>query len=496
MISVSVYTLGCKLNQLESEAVAGAFLQAGFPIFPLNEDEPADLVVINTCTVTSKAEQKARRIIRKLVRNNASCVVVSGCYAQMEAGAIAAIDKRVVVVTGERKSGLLDLPKALMLRQGGGDPPLRDGIFHCENDSAFLSKIINDLLNSPDIFDDKPLLSNKSNKSKKFRYNPDTFSFHSRAFLKIQDGCNRRCAYCRVSIARGTSVSLEAEQVLAQLRTLEANGYNEAVLTGVNINQYNSGMDLAGLLDFLLKGTERVRIRLSSIEPEGITEEFCKILPNKRICPHFHLSVQSGSNAVLEKMKRPYTREIVEQGVRLLRAVKDDPFLGCDIIAGFPGETPACFEETRDLCARTGFAWIHAFPYSPRPGTEAYGYKEKVAEREIFHRIDALLALAKEGRRTYVKRQIGKPAEAVIETNGNAPQGYAAGITETYLKILIKIEEGSVIPEAGSLVQCIPVDFADSADGCVRDGGFDMPGEMKGRRNEEPRRKRRDIFVP
>ncbi|MDR2447287.1 MAG: tRNA (N(6)-L-threonylcarbamoyladenosine(37)-C(2))-methylthiotransferase MtaB [Treponema sp.] len=437
MLSISIYTLGCKLNQLESEAIADAFRDAGFPVIPLNEDEPADVVVVNTCTVTSKAEQKARRIIRKLAANNA-CVIVSGCYAQMNPQAVAAIDRRVVVLAGDRKSALLDLPAALAPAEGSV----------CEHYAPSLPDSVSRLLHSP---------VSGAGRLEQFRYTPDTFSFHSRAFLKIQDGCDRRCAYCRVRLARGASVSLEPERALNQLRALEEKGCREAALTGVNINQYNSGMDLTGLVSYLLKGTQRIRIRLSSIEPDGVTEAFCAAIADARVCPHFHLSVQAGGDATLAKMMRPYTREVVERSAALLRSVKDDPFLGCDIIAGFPTETAADFEETLDLCGRIGFAWIHAFPYSPRPGTAAFCFKEKAPEREISRRIDALLALAHEGRRSYINRQIGKRAEAVIEAADDTPPGFAVGTTETYLKALLQAPDGGT-PRAGDAVSCILTD--------------------------------------
>ncbi|MDR0556400.1 MAG: tRNA (N(6)-L-threonylcarbamoyladenosine(37)-C(2))-methylthiotransferase MtaB [Treponema sp.] len=433
MLSVSIYTLGCKLNQLESEAIAGAFRDAGFSVIPLNEDTPADVIIVNTCTVTSKAEQKARRIIRKLAAGN-GCVIVSGCYAQMDAQAIAAIDRRVVALAGDRKSALLDLPAAL------AQTPESVWEHH-----ASLPDSISHLLHSP---------LPDTTRLEQFRYAPDTFSFHSRAFLKIQDGCDRRCAYCRVRLARGRSVSLEPDQALSQLRAFEAKGYREATLTGVNINQYNAGMDLAGLVDYLLKGAKRIRLRLSSIEPEGVTEAFCAAIAHERVCPHFHLSVQAGSDAVLAKMRRPYTQEVVEKSAALLRSVKDDPFLSCDIIAGFPTETAADFEKTLDLCRRIGFSWIHAFPYSPRPGTEAFCFKGKAPDREISSRIDALLTLAHEGRRSYINRQIGKKAEAVIEAADNAPAGFVAGATETYLKVLLQAPEGGEAPRAGDAVSC------------------------------------------
>ncbi|MDR2194574.1 MAG: tRNA (N(6)-L-threonylcarbamoyladenosine(37)-C(2))-methylthiotransferase MtaB [Treponema sp.] len=457
MASVSIYTLGCKLNQLESEAVAGAFREAGFSVLPFNEDDPADVVIVNTCTVTSKAEQKARRIIRKLARNNA-CVIVSGCYARMDAEAIAAIDGRVLALADGSAGALLDLPAALAVL-----PDVRDG-------GARRAFFIRDSISR--IVSGQALRSAAPAPAERFRYSPGAFSFHSRAFLKIQDGCNGRCAYCRVRLARGASVSLEAAQALSHLRGLEAKGYREATLTGVNINQYDAGMDLAGLVAYLLNGTERIRLRLSSLEPDGVTRELCAVISDARVCPHVHLSVQAGSDAVLAAMRRPYTRDSVERAAALVRSVKDDPFLGCDIIAGFPTETAADFEDTLALCGRVGFSWIHAFPYSPRPGTEAFRFTEKVPDREIARRVDALLALARDGRRSYIGRQIGKQAEAVIERNEQTPDGFIAGVTETYLKVLLHTPDREA-PRAGEAASCTLTAAAPP-----RQNAFDMLGTI------------------
>jgi threonylcarbamoyladenosine tRNA methylthiotransferase MtaB len=351
MISLSLETLGCKLNQLESEAIADSFTRSGFSLVP--RGAPADILVVNTCTVTSKAEQKARRIIRKALRDNPfSCVIVTGCYAQLDGPAIAALEGdltgtpgagRLFVVSGDRKAALLDLPRYL--------PETPDLL------PAALSRWQN-------------RDASRAKAREPFAFTPEDFSFHSRAFLKIQDGCDHACAYCRVSLARGRSVSLDAETVLERLRVLEDRGYAEAVLTGVNINQYagtgrgalQQRTDLGGLLTLLLRGTSRIALRLSSLEPEGITPEFLSALEDTRIRPHFHLSIQSGSNRVLEKMRRWYTPEDIEAAVEKLRAHKGDPFLACDMITGFPGETEGEFDKTYALCERAGFAWIHAFP--------------------------------------------------------------------------------------------------------------------------------------
>jgi threonylcarbamoyladenosine tRNA methylthiotransferase MtaB len=432
MVSVFIQTLGCKLNQIESEAIAEAFSREGFSV---NAGDTADILVINTCTVTSKSEQKARRLIRKALKDNPySCVIVTGCYAQMEARAIAALNedeqsfRRLFVLTGGRKTLLLDLPRFL---RGELNPAAL---------SQVLERYITTLETAPGTISDT------------FRFNVRDFSFHSRPSLKIQDGCDRTCSYCRVTFARGPSLSLDAPTLLSRLRELEAAGHGEAVLTGVNLNQYQSAaLDLGNLLKYLLTNTRTIALRLSSLEPEGMTESLLQVLVNKRIRPHFHLSVQSGSLLILDRMRRNYGPEEVETAVRRLRSLREDPFLACDIIAGFPGETPGEFAKTQELCRRIGFAWIHAFPYSRRPGTEAWNFQDSVPEREAVSRVESLINMARQGKAAYISRWAGKTVEAIVENSrGNAA---AAALSENYLKLRVPLTEGQGLPP-GTVIRC------------------------------------------
>jgi threonylcarbamoyladenosine tRNA methylthiotransferase MtaB len=443
MFSVAVGTLGCKLNQLESEAIAGAFAAAGFQLLPWAAASEAaavtaDIFIINTCTVTAKADQKARRLIRKTLRDNPrSCVIVAGCYAQLEPLEIERLaadspggDRRLFVLSGGGKSAgsqkraLLDLPQYLR-REARRD----------WRDAAELLAAWDAQRNAAGTGAAAPL--------DPFGFAPQNFSFHTRGYLKIQDGCENRCAYCRVHLARGGSVSLAAEQALAELAALEQNGYAEAMITGVNISQYRdtaSGGGLAALLRFLVAGTDRIALRLASLDPHIIDENLAAVLTHPRIRPHFHLSIQSGSPLILRRMGRQYTPETVERGAALLRAARDDPFVACDIIAGFPGETQAEFEQTLALCRRTGFAWIHAFPYSKRPGTPAASFPQTVCERDAATRVAALLKIAREGRREYVRRWVGREVEVLVE-RGSAEQGGACrGVSDNYLKLLVAPE--------------------------------------------------------
>jgi threonylcarbamoyladenosine tRNA methylthiotransferase MtaB len=452
MLTAAFYTLGCKLNQLETESIAAAFRAEGFAVVQLDEagfSAMPSIILINTCTVTSHSEQKARRVIRKALRDYPGAVlVITGCYAELEAPAIEAMDelfpggkRRLFTVPGHGKAGILDLPHfltaGLTVRRGMEETDLRGlvGTWAGSGRQAGVS--------SP------------------FRFRPADFSFHSRAFLKIQDGCDNHCAYCRVSIARGKSRSLGTGEIAAALRDLEEKGYNEAVLTGVNISQYapdgegrRPGLESLGvLLEYLLNGTKTIKLRLSSIKPEIFSPIFIKAVSHRRVQPHFHLSLQSGSDAVLSRMGRGYTSAEAREAAAQLRGAREDPFLACDIITGFPGETQEDFERTFELCETTDFAWIHAFPFSRRPGTAAWNFSNRVSEREACRRTTLLSALAQQGRRDYTGRWIGKTVEVITKSGDIKEPGFVSGVTENYLKVKIPLGVRP-LPAAGELFRC------------------------------------------
>jgi threonylcarbamoyladenosine tRNA methylthiotransferase MtaB len=451
MPSAAIQTLGCKLNQLESESIAEAFKSAGFSI----EAGPVvDIMVINTCSVTSKSDQKARRLIRKALRDNpGGCVIVTGCYAQLETDAIAALEeprppdlpRRLFVLSGSRKTFLLDLPRLLDpgAVPGGPGPAALERFLGAETAPGALIPVSAPPLDP-------------------FRFNVRDFSFHSRPFLKIQDGCDHACSYCRVTLARGPSRSLDAETLLVRLGELEAAGHGEAVLTGVNISQYRSaGLDLGGALEFLLANTRTIALRVSSLEPDGMDDSLFRALSNRRIRPHFHLSIQSGSPRILKRMRRGYTPAAVETAIRRLRELRGDPFLACDIIAGFPGETPAEFAETYELCRRSNFTWIHAFPFSRRPGAEAWDFPDNVPEREAVSRVESLMNLARQGRAAYIRAWAGKIVAAIVEVgdNGKSP----TALSENYLKLRLPLSPDPPLP--GTVVACrilAPAEWPDS----------------------------------
>ena len=413
-MTAAFHTFGCKLNQYETEALASEFRNQGFSL--VASDRPADVYVINTCTVTSKSEQKARRLIRKISREHpASLLLVTGCYAQLNAQELAALGGNVRVISQEQKASLMELP----------------GLLVQEGPAGRASTALQDWGGSTG--DREPGLSDP------FRYRVDHFSYHSRAFLKVQDGCDYRCSYCRVPLARGRSVSLDPQEVVRRARQMEQKGYREVVLTGVNLTAYRYGdTELPGLLEMILAGTERLRMRLSSLEPETIKPELTEVLGNPRIRPHFHLPIQSGSDQVLLRMRRRYRSERVLQAVQLLRSAKADHFLAADIIAGFPGETDADFLATYRLIERLGFSKLHVFPFSPRPGTAVEHPVDPVPERIRDERVHQLLALSARLHQTYADRWVGRQVEVVLEKDGSAAGGGWRGLSENYLKVLVQ----------------------------------------------------------
>lgn len=409
MKTIRIETLGCRLNQIESEAAAHYFLK-DFDVqmqglsAKATEDKNTVLVIINTCTVTQKAEQKARRIIRlALKKYENAALLITGCYAQLSAPELLKMDKRIIVLGGQIKSRLVEVPSLLKNY-------LEENKWKAEAFADFLNNSIKskpqEKLNFPE---------------ESFKLAGTSFLSHSRAALKIQDGCNNNCSYCAIHMARGHSVSIDAEVAIKRVQELEEKGNEEVVLTTVNIGQYKSeykGKEIRfpGLLKLLLENTKTIRFRISSLYPEVVDDEFCSVIKDQRVQPHFHLSVQSGSNKILKLMNRVYKAEDVLNACKKLKTAKENPFIACDIITGFPGETNEDFDLTYKLCKDCDFTWIHAFPYSERPGTKAIELPQKVPQSVSDERARKLNELAVKNKIEYIKLFIDKPMDAILET--------------------------------------------------------------------------------
>ncbi len=432
-LKAAFFTLGCKLNQCETEAISEAFSTAGFQVCDFSEK--ALVYVLNSCTVTSKSEQKARRLIRKICRDAPdSLLIVTGCYAQMEPEMLQNMGHNVLIVSLDNKDLILDLASWL------GTLEEKENL----EGKALLSRVRYWLASEE---------GGRPDSSRRFRFAAADFNFHARAFLKIQDGCNHRCSYCRVSLARGPSISLESREILERLKQLDNQGYKEVVLTGVNIDSWRQGhRRLPDLLSLILEQEGDFRIRLSSLEPGTLLREDLSILSHPRICPHFHISAQSGSSKILKLMARPYDASALLEAVQRMRELKKDPFLAADIIAGFPGENEEDHQMTLQLLNTLKLAKIHVFPFSPRPGTAAWTMTPAVPERIRDERTREIRGVSDRGRQAYLEAQKGKTLSLLLEEFRDGPhEGFWEGTSENYQKILLS---GHDDLKKGSLVSC------------------------------------------
>jgi len=405
---IGFHTLGCKLNQYETEALASSFRAGGHTV--VSGAEEADAYIVNTCTVTGRADHKSRAAVRNLSRRHPrSLLIITGCSAQLEAEALASLGENVLLVPQSAKGDLMAL--AERITQSADIP---SGLAQLRREST------------PSAQDPFALRVQGG------------LSFHTRAFLKVQDGCDAWCAYCRVPQARGPSRSLDADEVLRRAAELESAGHREIVITGVNISSYRSkDVALPRLVRELVGATRAARFRLSSLEPESLTEALAESLSLERVCAHFHVPVQSGSDGVLARMRRRYRSAGVIEGIELLRRAKPDPFVAADFIAGFPGETPEEHGESVRLIQETRLAALHVFPFSPRPGTPAAGQRPAVPQRIRDERAAELGRISKALLQAYTQRWVGKETDVLIESGPGRAAGEARGVSGNYLKVSV-----------------------------------------------------------
>jgi len=392
MIRVALDSLGCKLNQAETELLARQLAAAGYQLVsPVDE---ADVYILNTCTVTHIADSKSRHRLRLAHRRNPDALLVAtGCYAQRAPQELTQIEGVSLVVGNNEKPYL---PQLLAEASRIGSP------VSIQEDSTI---------------------------------NHYT-GFRTRALVKVQDGCNSFCSYCIVPLVRGREKSLPVDQVVAEVRYRVAQGYKEVVLTGVKIGSYNcDGVNLNGLLEHILIETGVERLRLSSLQPQEISPELTGLWRNQRLCPHFHLSLQSGSGGVLSRMKRSYSLNDYEQSVSLIRSQVPEAAITTDVMVGFPGETDQEFAESYNFCRRMEFARIHVFSYSLRQGTQAAQMPQQVEDKVKKERSQKMLALAKESAQNFSQRFLGKTMTVLFEQQSN---GLWSGHTDNYIKVYTK----------------------------------------------------------
>ena len=418
-IRVAIETLGCKLNQAESETLARQFVSAGCRI--VGADEMADVYILNTCTVTHIADRKARQSLRAARRRNPQALVVAtGCYVERSAEDMRGLAELDVVVKNEDKGRL---PEIFAERLNLCESTNREEQ-HSHPESARLRR------NEGSGRHISPYLGESSLERET--------ALRTRAFIKAQDGCNRRCAYCIVPLVRGREKSLPADEVISEIAARVAEGYKEVVLTGTEIGSYSSeGLDIKGLLERILDETRVERLRISSLQPCEITTGLLSLWKNPRLCPHFHISLQSGSDRVLESMKRGYCVSGYAKAVSMIREVLPHAAITTDIIVGFPGETDDEFQETVDFCRRMGFVRIHVFPF-PRPGTVAADMLGQIEARIKKERSAKMLALTKESAREFISRFVGGTFEVLWEQQSNS--GIWSGYTADYIRVYARSE--------------------------------------------------------
>lgn len=417
MKTVAFTTLGCRVNQYDTDAMRGLFINSGYK--PVDFDEKADIYVINTCSVTNMGERKSRQLIRKAKRTNEDAyIIVTGCYAQLAPDAIAAIEGVNLVIGTNNRNKVVELVEQL------------------ESTEKQINIVRNIMEQAT--FEEMPLYGDEIDKA--------------RAFMKIQEGCNNYCTFCIIPYTRGKLKSRRVDDILEEAKRLVAHGYKEIVLTGIHLGNYGVELpdkpNLAHVVKALLTIEGLQRIRLGSIESVEVSDELIDLMANEpRFCTHLHLPLQAGSDHILKLMNRHYKLQDFKDLVAMLRSRIPGLAITTDIIAGFPGETDEDFDETMNTVKEIGFTHIHAFPYSIREGTPAATMENQVPEAVKKTRVALLNSLGQQGLENFANTLIGKKAEILVEREVD---GYYVGFTNEYIHGKIKKEDadypiGSII---------------------------------------------------
>lgn len=405
-------TLGCKVNSYETEAMRGMFEAAGYEIIDFKDI--ADVYVVNTCTVTNVADRKSRQMLHQAKKRNPLAIIAAvGCYVQASEEALLADSAVDLVVGNNKKADIVQM------------------VERCKENNT-----------------KEELVVDISEQMEYEELNVITTMEKTRAFIKIQDGCNRFCSYCIIPYVRGRVRSRREEEILLEIQELVGKGYQEIVLTGIHISSYASDLmqnpqqALAALIQKIAKVEGIERIRLGSLEPGIITKEFLDAIQGvNQFCPHFHLSLQSGSNSVLIRMNRRYSAGEYQEKVELIRQYFELPAFTTDIIVGFPQETDAEFEETMQFIKKIGFSQIHVFKYSKRAGTKAAQMSGQISEETKTQRSNALISLAGELSKEYKDNFMGRMEHVLFEEETLIHgEKYQLGHTKRYLKLALKGE--------------------------------------------------------
>jgi threonylcarbamoyladenosine tRNA methylthiotransferase MtaB len=389
MLKAAFTAAGCKLNQYEVQAMAEALEPYGIQTVPFGEK--ADIYVVNTCTVTSRADLSSRQLIRQAQKRSPNAkIIVTGCYAEMDKAALEKIEGISVLTNNAQKE---DIPNAILSLMG-----------------------IDAQIDKPE-----PL-------------SISTMRGHSRAFVKIQDGCDDQCSYCIIWKARGIPRSRNVRYIINEINRLVYNGYNEIVLSGVHIGKYLNGGDLAALVNEILVNTDIAQIRLSSLKPNELSGKLYQLIADDiRVCPHFHLSIQSGDDEVLTNMNRGYKVEVVNHAINHLMSARPESTIGADFIVGFPGETQEQFENTLSMIETNPIHHLHVFSYSDRPGTPASELPNKINPNLKNRRREILQEMAKHKKRDHLHGFIGRTLDAIVEKQDE--NGLITATTNNFLKV-------------------------------------------------------------
>ena len=429
--TVAIHTHGCKLNQADSQALARRFREAGYRV--VGSFDAADVVVLNTCTVTATADAKARQFLRAARRRNPKAVVVAtGCYAQRVPGELEGLSEVSLVIGNTGKPSLVESVHHVLEPQPPVFPPVQNPLFPRKRES---SRPTGERPQHP--YPNPPpqgegiVMEGEGTASA-----PLKAVGRTRMMVKIQEGCDQVCAYCIVPKVRGRERSIPPEAIVAEINLHASEGFREVALTGTQLGTYGfdiPGVNLLGLLDRILAETSVERLRVSSLQAHEITAPLLELWRDRRLMPHFHIPLQSGCDATLRAMRRRYDTAQFAASVDLVRGMYPDAGITTDIIVGFPGETDADFGVSLDFAAAIRFSDVHAFPYSSRPGTSAAHFSEQLAEPEKRMRMGEMLVLSAESRHAFREGQLGAVLPVLWERS--ATGGLWSGLTDNYVRV-------------------------------------------------------------